>query len=283
VDGASGPAILGGLRLREMASRCSGARAPSVEAPAHALEFIHQGRTGLAQRIFDTLQAAASVQTLQDLTDVFRPTLADIGFTHFCVTDVSGLTAGVALTPVFGQLDPAWYDVYTREGLAHIDPRLHHVLGSTEPAFLSELCAARDLPSDRQFLASLRAHGHADSFVWPAHLPGGRLRAVLMLSGRSEAPAEARIAAGVLAPSFYTAGARLLRQLRATNGPSIDLRPRQVECLHWARQGKSSADIGAILGISARTVDEHVAHACDALGVRTRIQAVTRAVLLGLL
>ena len=52
--------------------------------------------------------------------------------------------------------------------------------------------------------------------------------------------------------------------------------------LYWARQGKSSADIGFILSLSARTVDEHIAHACETLGVRTRIQAVARAVMLGL-
>ena len=44
-----------------------------------------------------------------------------------------------------------------------------------------------------------------------------------------------------------------------------------------------SADTGRILGISARTVDEHVAHACARLGVRTRVQAVARSILLGIL
>ena len=52
------------------------------------------------------------------------------------------------------------------------------------------------------------------------------------------------------------------------------LTARQRECLAWVRQGKSSADIGTILGISGRVVDEHIAHACARLGVRTRLQAV---------
>lgn len=33
------------------------------------------------------------------------------------------------------------------------------------------------------------------------------------------------------------------------------LSPRELECLAWVSQGKSSTDIGAILGLSARTVD----------------------------
>lgn len=58
---------------------------------------------------------------------------------------------------------------------------------------------------------------------------------------------------------------------------------RQLECLHWAMKGKSSADIGTILGLSARTVDDHLAAACAKLGVRTRTQAVAEAIRRGLL
>ncbi len=61
------------------------------------------------------------------------------------------------------------------------------------------------------------------------------------------------------------------------------LNDRQIECLSWAQEGKSAGDIGQILGISGRTVDYHIAKACAALGVRTRMQAVVRARDLGLL
>jgi DNA-binding CsgD family transcriptional regulator len=55
------------------------------------------------------------------------------------------------------------------------------------------------------------------------------------------------------------------------------------ECLYWASQGKSSVDIGRILKLSPRTVDEHIRGACRRFGVRTRVQAVARAVELRLL
>ena len=69
---------------------------------------------------------------------------------------------------------------------------------------------------------------------------------------------------------------------RASSG-TPRLTERQLECLRWTEEGKSARDIGTILGISARTVEEHIAVACAALGVRTRIQAVVRARQLGLL
>ena len=61
------------------------------------------------------------------------------------------------------------------------------------------------------------------------------------------------------------------------------LSQRQLECLTWAEAGKSARDTGQILGISQRTVEKHLEQAYEALGVRTRIQAVVKARALGLL
>jgi len=63
----------------------------------------------------------------------------------------------------------------------------------------------------------------------------------------------------------------------------ISLSPRQIECLFWVQEGKSSRDIAVILGISHRMVERHVFRACQKLGVRTRLQAVIRARSLGLI
>jgi len=57
----------------------------------------------------------------------------------------------------------------------------------------------------------------------------------------------------------------------------ITLTPRQIECLSWVQEGKSSRDIGVILGVSHRIVERHVFRACQRLGVKTRLQAVIRA------
>ena len=63
----------------------------------------------------------------------------------------------------------------------------------------------------------------------------------------------------------------------------LTLSPRQTECLSWVQEGKSSRDIGVILGVSHRIVERHVFRACGRLGVKTRLQAVIRARHLGLI
>ena len=46
------------------------------------------------------------------------------------------------------------------------------------------------------------------------------------------------------------------------------LTKRQLECLEWVSEGKSSTNIGEILGISRRTVDYHMSEICERLNVR---------------
>ena len=77
--------------------------------------------------------------------------------------------------------------------------------------------------------------------------------------------------------------ARSRERADETGDPLSPLTHRQLECLRWAQAGKSSNDIGVILGISHRTVDSHIKEACARLEVRTRVQAISRAIELGLL
>jgi LuxR family transcriptional regulator of spore coat protein len=61
------------------------------------------------------------------------------------------------------------------------------------------------------------------------------------------------------------------------------LSPRQLDCLRLAAQGRNSTEIASLLGISPRTVDQHIAEACERLKVRNRTQAVARVVKLRLI
>jgi len=73
----------------------------------------------------------------------------------------------------------------------------------------------------------------------------------------------------------------LLRERVTDLGPSslqsLGLTRREAEVLALVIQGKTSAKIGAALGISPRTVAKHREHISDKLGVRTRSTAATYA------
>ena len=55
------------------------------------------------------------------------------------------------------------------------------------------------------------------------------------------------------------------------------LTPRESEVLAWVAKGKTNADVGAILQLSGRTVQKHLEHIYQKLGVETRTTATVRA------
>ena len=55
------------------------------------------------------------------------------------------------------------------------------------------------------------------------------------------------------------------------------LTQREAEVLYWVVQGKTSNDIGEILGNSPRTVNKHLEHVFEKLGVETRTAAANLA------
>ncbi len=55
------------------------------------------------------------------------------------------------------------------------------------------------------------------------------------------------------------------------------LTQREAEVLHWLAKGKTNRDIGDILGTSPRTVNKHLEHVFEKLGVETRTAAAALA------
>ena len=61
------------------------------------------------------------------------------------------------------------------------------------------------------------------------------------------------------------------------------LTTRETECLRWASKGKTSWEIGNILGCTERTANYHIGNACSKMNVRGRQAAIALAILAGYL
>jgi DNA-binding response OmpR family regulator/DNA-binding CsgD family transcriptional regulator len=74
----------------------------------------------------------------------------------------------------------------------------------------------------------------------------------------------------------------LLRLRAAGESPpsrlaSAALTPRETEVLSWIAKGKTNRDVAEILGMSPRTVNKHLEHVFEKLGVETRAAAAALA------
>jgi DNA-binding CsgD family transcriptional regulator len=71
---------------------------------------------------------------------------------------------------------------------------------------------------------------------------------------------------------------RLLVLTRKGSDAADGLSRRQREVARWIREGKTNQEIAAIMGISPRTVQKHVEHIFEKLGVETRVAIATKMV-----
>lgn len=106
---------------------------------------------------------------------------------------------------------------------------------------------------------------------------------------RTVADVIARVVAGerVVDPRLEQAAVvalgRFARQAREGSEVEATLTPREQQILTMISEGFTMQQVGTRLGISARTVETHVAKLYRKLGVRTRVEAVSKAARLGLL
>lgn len=61
--------------------------------------------------------------------------------------------------------------------------------------------------------------------------------------------------------------------------PARGLTKRQLEALHWVGDGKTTADIALLMGLTPATVEKHLRLAREVLNVETTAQAVLKAAL----
>ncbi len=108
-----------------------------------------------------------------------------------------------------------------------------------------------------------------DQAALPVRLPGSSLGFAL---NRDRSITDEEITAlALLQPHVERVLSRSTQYLKlATERP---LTPREREVLHWLAEGKRDAEIALILGISVRTVEQHVRACLEKLGVETRVGA----------
>jgi transcriptional regulator EpsA len=94
--------------------------------------------------------------------------------------------------------------------------------------------------------------------------------------------------ASMAVPFLFSTYCRALSRDRTpslvTDAPADSaLSEREVEILHWVREGKSNHEIGMVLSISPLTVKNHIQRILKKLQASNRTQAVTKAISLRLL
>ncbi|MYM91698.1 helix-turn-helix transcriptional regulator, partial [Rugamonas sp. FT82W] len=134
------------------------------------------------------------------------------------------------------------------------------------------------------FMDELRALGLDNLLVHGTErLPGGSTFFALFGLPHRPRPRHAYFFE-LLLPHLHLALQRVGQQQRQARAGAL-ARPvsaREMEILHWVREGKSNEEIGLILGISGLTVKNHLQRLYRLLGVSNRAHAIARGMALHL-
>ena len=175
---------------------------------------------------------------------------------------------------------PAWTTQYLKSHYERFDPVIIRALGHPEPfEWGLEIGSMTRSKAERELFDEAAKFGIRHGFTVPIHDYHGPVAAVTF-AANDRLPQFARSinehgrVLQLMAMYFHAHARRRVESQRMIN--TVLLSPRELECLEWAAQGKSTWEIGRILGISRHTAATHLDNVKTKLGVRTIIQAVAR-------
>lgn len=240
------------------------------------------GQDRLAEA-FDAIDRAFAAQTTTELDTVMGQAFARFGVSWFSVDQMRDANGAMVGVHHFGRWPDDWGAHYLEQQHYLHDRVVRHAIMSPRPMHWREAQTQTDLAGEEQRLfGEAREFGLKDGFVTPLHQVDGAIASVSITSSeRLELSPSDSAALRLLSIYYCSFGLKLKHE--AEKARRVNLTGRQRECLQWARAGKSSWEIGEIIGIAERTVNFHVEEACRRLNVQTRQQAVIEAIIQGLI
>jgi LuxR family transcriptional regulator, quorum-sensing system regulator BjaR1 len=173
-----------------------------------------------------------------------------------------------------------WFKLYARNQYIRVDPVPRHCRRSVNPFEWSE--APYDSEKEPRAAEVMRRaidFRMSRGFMVPVHGIEG-CEACVSLGGE-HVDLNFRSKPAIHLMAIYALDR--LRRLIAPPKPVHKLTARQREVIAWSASGKSAWEIGEIIGITQRTVEEHIAMACRNLGATNRTQAVAVSIREGLI
>jgi LuxR family quorum sensing-dependent transcriptional regulator len=179
------------------------------------------------------------------------------------------------------RLPEEWARTYEQRQYLHSDPIVRQLRGARRPFEWKDVCFDSErFPRSREVMHVRADFGFRHGFVVPVPGPRGASAGVFMGGERPDFPAHVKPALHMMSLYAFERISDLQPRPRA---PDTGLTSREREVLTWTAAGKSAWEIGAILSISTRTVNEHAQTAMRKLGAGNRTHAVALALRDGLI
>ncbi|WP_212512042.1 LuxR family transcriptional regulator AbaR [Acinetobacter seifertii] len=232
----------------------------------------------------DLLSAFLIVQDEYQLFEVVKSTASKLGFDYCAYGMQSPLSIAEPKTIMLNNYPQAWQQRYVEQQYVKVDPTVQHCMVSLKPLVWSSQYTHTQ--AEKDFWEEARSYGLNVGWAQSSRDFIGT-RGMLTLARSSNQLSEKEQKAQYtnmywLTQTVHSSIAKIVNDVEFSQF-NLYLTNREKEVLRWTAEGKTSAEIAQILGVSERTINFHLSNSMQKLNVNNKISAAIRAVMLGLL
>jgi len=228
------------------------------------------------------MQRLLATETIAEVSAVAADVCREQGFDNTCY----GLLLPVSPTRpprlvIFGNWPEELRNYYMGSDFLHLDPCVESVLNGTVAMTWDHLDYTRS-SEQREFHDVVLAHGLRAGMHFGTFVRGGELSCMSFTRDRAQKALQRDLEhqqpfMHLLFAHIHQAAARISRADAYRTEETLTT--RELECLRWAAEGKTAAEIGLILTIAENTAIRHLANASRKLGTVNRTHAVAKAII----
>ncbi|MEO8224177.1 MAG: LuxR family transcriptional regulator [Gammaproteobacteria bacterium] len=236
-------------------------------------------------RFHEQLQQLSTAVSVDQLTAMCLEQARVLGFDHVVYALRSPTRFTESRLIMVDAYPDGWVRHYLRQANYVSDPVIAYCTRNVAPVKWSELRTEPGSAAER-VMNEAREFGLHDGISMPVHGPHGE-QGILSLTTRG-GPAHADDVTRHSLPYAPLMATFLHDALRRVSGLMDDpqrpaLTERELDCLRWAADGKTSGEIAQLLTLTESTINFHFGNAVRKLDVSSRQHAVARAALQGYL
>jgi DNA-binding CsgD family transcriptional regulator len=228
------------------------------------------------------LHMLAHAATLKEADKALETVSQAMGCGRYLFTLIFPTSLTAPKSIVFSNYPLDWRRTYVQMRFARIDPAVTHCRLSSLPVIwgMEAETGHEAGPEVDELLNGARSYGIKAGVSFPIRGSGGEWGMLNLNGGEERLPDETlgRVLrlGGVVASLTHLAARNLLF---CTSGlPDFrTLSQREIACLKWSAEGKTSWETAQILGISERTVNFHNRNAMEKIGAVNKRHAATLA------
>ena len=207
-----------------------------------------------------------------DFFRLFKSLAGSHGFSHFGLTEISGDEQRMNFQHVHAlhNFPMSWFADPKEQVIGNGDPVVAHLQQSSAPGQVNLRKQASEV---------LGFSGSDWAVVVPLHAVTGKRHGLVLVGNKAKVPHPELAIIALDAALVFQRYFEVILSLDTISG----LSDREIQIVRWTSEGKTSAEIAIILGLSEHTVNSYIAAVLRKLHVVNRAQMVASAIRSGLI